>query len=99
MSGSFFERDVCTFIIENPAASDFNDIMNLRVEYYDRCFPILIKGTSMNEQEVQAMYRLEQGQTYTATKGTNFYLLWQATTESRGRFAFSIWHQTTPGIG
>ena len=32
-------------------------------------------------------------------KGLNFYLLWQATTENRGRFAFSIWHQATPGIG
>lgn len=97
MTGEFFERDVCTFIIENPGSSDFNDIMYLRIEYFQHCFPVLIKGPSLYNPI--SMYRLEVGQTYTATKGLNFYLLFQATEELRGKFAFSLWHQSTPGIG
>ena len=97
MTGSFFERDVCTFIIENPPSSDFNDVMYLRMEYFQHCFPVLIKGSSLFDP--LAMYRLEAGQTYTATKGLNFYLLFQATMEKRGKFVFSLWHQATPGIG
>ena len=90
MTGQFFDRDICTFIIENPSSSDFNDMMNLRIEYFKDCFPMLIKGTSLYKPE--SMFRLNIGQTYTAGKGLNFYLLWQATTENRGQFAFSIWH-------
>ena len=90
MTGQFFDRDICTFIIENPSSSDFNDMMNLRIEYFKDCFPVLIKGTSLYKPEI--MYRLDIGQTFTARKGLNFYLLWQATTENRGQFAFSIWH-------
>ena len=97
LTGQFFERDVCTFIIENPSGSDFNDIMYLRMEYFENCFPVLIKGESLFNPV--SMYQLEIGQTYTALKGTNFYLLFQATTESRGKFIFSLWHQTTDGIG
>ena len=80
--GEFFERDICTFIIENPSSSDFNDVMNLRIEWFRNCFPVLIKGTSVYEP--MAMYRLDVGQTYTATRGYNFYLIWQATAELRG---------------
>ena len=82
MTGQFFDRDICTFIIENPSSSDFNDMMNLRIEYFKDCFPVLIKGTSLYKPEI--MYRLDIGQTFTARKGLNFYLLWQATTENRG---------------
>jgi len=82
MEGTFYERDVCTFIIENPGASDFNDIMNIRIEYAKNCFPILVKGTSL--QNPVSMYHMNIGQTFTATKGMNFYLLWQATAENRG---------------
>ena len=46
--GGFFEGDICTYIIENPSTSDFNDVMNLRIEMFWHCFPVLIKGTSVN---------------------------------------------------
>ena len=45
--GEFYERDICTFSIENPSSSDFNDVMNLRIEWFRDCFPVLIKGTSV----------------------------------------------------
>ena len=33
LSGEFFERDVCTFVVKNPSATDFNDMMYLQIEY------------------------------------------------------------------
>lgn len=45
--GTFLVGDTCNFKITNPYASDLNDIMYMRVEYYKRCFPILIKGESL----------------------------------------------------
>lgn len=75
--GGFYNNDLCSFKITNPYASDYNDVMFMRVEYYKNCFPILIKGESMVNPV--AMYRPKAGQNYTALKGINFYLLWQAT--------------------
>lgn len=47
IGGEFFIDDVCSFIIKNPSSSDFNDLMKIRVEYYENCEPVLVKGTSL----------------------------------------------------
>ena len=74
LDGTFLKGDTCNFIITNPYASDYNDVMYLRVEYYRNCFPILIKGESLANPV--AMYEIKAGQDYTALKDINFYLLW-----------------------
>ena len=71
--------------------------MYIRLEYFIDAIPILIKGTSYYDPI--EMYEMEIGQVFSATKGINFYLLFQATSESRGKFIFSLWQSTTPGIG
>ena len=95
--GTFLKGDTCNFKVTNPYSSDYNDMMYLRVEYYTRCFPILIKGESLVNP--LSMYRVNAGQDYTAPKGINFYLLWQATAESSGDFVFRIWYKSVNGYG
>ena len=47
VGGEFFINDVCSFIIKNPSSSDFNDLMKIRVEHYENCYPVLIKGVNL----------------------------------------------------
>ena len=54
--GTFVQDDICNFKITNPVAADLNDVMYMRMEYYVRCYPILIKGESLANPI--ALYRL-----------------------------------------
>ena len=71
--GTFLFGDTCNFRIANPALSDLNDMMYLRVEYFKDCKALLVKGSSL--LDVRAMYKIKAGQEYTAQKGINFFLL------------------------
>jgi hypothetical protein len=95
--GTFLIGDTCNFKITNPYASDLNDVMYIRVEYFARCKPVLVKGESLVNPI--AMYELRAGQDYTALKGINFYLLWMSTDESSGDFVFRIWYKSVSGYG
>lgn len=46
-----------------------------------------------------AMYELSPGQTYTAPRGINFYLLFIAEEEVSGDFVFTIWFNPVSGYG
>ena len=46
-----------------------------------------------------AMYKLNAGQDYSALRGINFYLLWEATDESSGDFVFRLWFKSVSGYG
>lgn len=87
--GTFVKGDLCNFKITNPVMTDLNDVMYLRLEYFARCRPVLIKGESL--QNPIAMYQLSKGQDYTALRGINFYLLFISEEESSGDFVFRIW--------
>ena len=52
--GTFLKGDTCNFRIENPYASDLNDVMYFRLEYFQRCKPTLVKGESL--ENPTAMY-------------------------------------------
>ena len=95
--GTFLVGDLCNFKVTNPVASDLNDVMYFKLEYANRCNAILIKGESLSNPI--ALYRLSIGQSYTALKGINFYILFQATEETSGDFAFKIWYNNVSGYG
>ena len=95
--GTFLKGDLCNFKVANPVASDLNDVMYLKLEYLKRCKAVLIKGESLANP--LAMYSLDVGQSYTALKGINFYLLFEATEETSGDFAFAIWYNSVTGYG
>jgi len=95
--GTFLLGDLCNFKITNPSKSDMNDVMYIRLEYYARCKPILIKGESL--ENPIAMYTLNIGQDYTALRGINFFLLFISTDESSGDFVFKIWFNSVAGFG
>ena len=95
--GTFLVGDMCNFKVTNPVASDLNDVMYFKLEYTKRCTAVLIKGESLDNPF--AMYRLSVGQSYTALKGINFYLLFIATDETSGDFAFTISYNSVSGYG
>ena len=95
--GTFLKGDLCNFKVTNSVASDLNDVMYMQLEYAKRCKAVLIKGESL--ENPLAMYNLSVGQSYTALKNINFYLLFQATEESSGDFAFKIWFNSVNGYG
>lgn len=71
--GTFLKGDLCNFKVTNSVASDLNDVMYMQLEYAKRCKAVLIKGESL--ENPLAMYNLSVGQSYTALKNINFYLL------------------------
>jgi len=95
--GTFVLGDLCNFKVTNPVMTDLNDVMYLRLEYFARCSPILIKGESL--QNPIAMYKLNKGQDYTALRGINFYLLFISNDETSGDFVFRIWFNMVSGAG
>ena len=95
--GTFLVGDLCNFKVTNPVASDLNDVMYFKLEYVNRCKAVLIKGESISNPI--ALYRLAVGQSYTALKGINFYILFEATEETSGDFAFKIWYNNVSGYG
>jgi len=93
--GTFLKGDLCNFKVTNPVAADFNDVMYLKLEHKKRCNAILIKGESLANP--MALYKLKVGQSYTALKGINFYILFEALEESSGDFVFKIWYNSVSG--
>ena len=81
IDGTFLVGDTCNFQITNPS-KDLNDIMYLRIEYFTRCSAFLLKGESIDKPK--AIYRLKAGQEVSALKGSNLFLLWQATKDTSG---------------
>ena len=55
----------------------------------------MTKGSSLTQ--LKARYLVGAGQTFTATKGTSFYLLFESTSTSRGEFAFTTWFTRVDG--
>ena len=95
--GTFLVGDLCNFKVTNPVSSDLNDVMYFKLEYIDKAKAVLIKGESLSNPK--AMYKVKVGQTFTALKGFNFYLLFEALDETSGDFAFKIWHNNVSGYG
>ena len=71
--------------------------MYVRLEYIVRASAIIVKGDSLSNP--LAMYRMSPGQSYTALRGINFYLLLQAHEESSGDFVFKVWYKNVSGWG
>lgn len=97
LSGVFLLGDVCSFKIQIPESADLNDMMYIRIEYLDDATATLIKGTTFDNPQI--MYSMSAGPVYTATQNVNFYLLFQSTAMTSGKFVFSIWFNTMPGTG
>ena len=56
--GTFLKGDLCNFKVTNPS-TDLNDVMFMRIEYFKRCNPVLIKGESLVNPI--ALYKLNAG--------------------------------------
>lgn len=80
-----------------PYTTDLNDVMYLRIEYLYNTKAILIKGENLVEP--MAIYDMYAGQTYTATKGINLFLLFEGLQMQAGDFVFTLWYQSTSGAG
>lgn len=97
MDGVFRIGDVCSFKIQIPESTDLNDMMYVRVEYLSYATATLITGQTFDSPKI--MYDMQAGRTYTATKNTNFYLLFQSTSQVSGQFVFTVWFKKIPGDG
>ena len=65
-------------------------MMYMRVEYVHNTKASLIKGNSLLDPF--ALYELDEGHDYSATKGVNMFLLFEALSETSGDFVFKIWY-------
>ena len=72
-------------------------MMYMRVEYLYNAKATLIKGNSLLDPI--AMYQLDEGHDFSATKGVNFFLLFEALSISSGDFVFKIWYNKVSGSG
>jgi len=97
IDGTFVRGDLCSFQITNPSQSDLNDVMSIRIEFLDRTNAWLLKGESIDEPSI--MYEIKAGQTYTAPRYVNFYLLFEATTTLSGKYVFTTWWDSADGYG
>jgi hypothetical protein len=97
LSGKFQLGDVCSFKITIPGSADLNDMMYIRIEYLQDCTATLIKGITFDQPQI--MYSMQAGQVYTATQNVNFYILFKSTSQTSGKFVFTIWFKTLPGSG
>ena len=97
IEGKFQLGDLCSYKIAIPSSTDLNDMMYLRIEYLHNADATLIKGNSLLDPI--AMYSLDEGHDFSATKGVNFFLLFEATSISSGDFVFKIWYNSVSGSG
>jgi len=97
IEGKFQLGDLCSYKIAIPSSTDLNDIMYLRVEYLHNAKAILIKGNSLLDPIAQ--YSINAGADFSATKGVNFFLLFESTHISSGDFVFKIWYKSVSGSG
>ena len=95
--GKFYRGDLCSFKVAIPYTTDLNDVMYFRIEYLYNTKAILIKGENLVEPI--AIYEMYAGQTYTATKGINLFLLFEGQQMQAGDFVFTLWYQKTSGSG
>ena len=58
---------------------------------------ILIKGNSLLDPT--ALYQVDLGHDFSATKGVNIFLLFESLTVSSGGFVFKIWYNSVSGSG
>ena len=72
-------------------------MMYMRVEYLHNTKATLIKGNSLLDPI--AMYSLDEGHNFSATKGVNMFLLFEALSISSGDFVFKIWYNSVSGSG
>ena len=69
--------------------------MYLRVEYMSSAKATLVKG--QNLLNPSSMYEIDEGHDFTATKGINFFLLFEALSISSGDFVFKVWYNKLDG--
>jgi hypothetical protein len=73
-------------------------MMYVRFEYMDKAVATIIKGKSLHAPD--AMYEdVGAGTVFTGTAGVNFWLLFEATSQSSGEFVFTLWFKETSGEG
>ena len=97
IEGKFQIGDLCSYKIAIPSSTDLNDIMYLRIEYLHNTKAVLIKGNSLLDPIAQ--YTIYPGADFTATKGVNFFLLFESLHISSGDFVFKIWYKNVSGSG
>ena len=91
IEGKFQKGDLCSYKISIPSSTDNNDMMYLRVEYMHNAKATLVKGKNLLSPD--SMYSIDEGHDFSATKGTNLFLLFEATHISSGDFVFVIWYK------
>jgi hypothetical protein len=98
LDGRFIVPDVCSYKVAIPSFADLNDHMYFRMEYSNNCASTLIKGKTLDKP--MSMYEnIKAGQTFTATRGINFFIMFQATAQVSGQYVFSIWFKNVSGSG
>ena len=97
IEGKFQKGDLCSYKVSIPSSTDLNDMMYMRVEYLHNTKATLIKGNSLLDPI--AMYSLDEGHNFSATKGVNMFLLFEALSISSGDFVFKIWYNSVSGSG
>ena len=97
IEGKFQLGDLCSYKIAIPTSTDLNDIMYMRIEYLHNAKATMIKGNSLLDPIY--IYQLTPGHDFSATKGINFFLLFEATNISSGDFVFKIWYRQVAGSG
>lgn len=90
LEGRFQKGDLCSFKITIPTNADKNDMMYLRIEYLNNAKASLIKGASLLDPD--SLYQVTPGHDFSASKGTDMYLLFESTSISSGDFVFKIWY-------
>jgi hypothetical protein len=97
VTGTFLKNDVCTFKITIPQATDLNDIMYIKFEYINNAEGTIVKGANL--VDAISLSKARAGQTYSATKGINFYVSFRALSTNSGDFVFKIWYKEVSGSG
>jgi len=90
-------NDICTFKITIPQATDLNDIMYVKFEYMSNAEGTIVKGSNL--VDAVSLSKVRSGQTYSATKGINFYISFRALSTNSGDFVFKIWYKEVSGSG
>lgn len=86
---------MCNYTIQLPVTADPNDVLTFSVEWISGAIGTLVQGSSLSE--ATRKYTLGSGQSYTARKGQNFYLLIEATTNAE--YAFKVKYTALAGTG
>lgn len=79
--------ELCTFKISNPASGDFNDVMYIKFENLTDVDAFLLKGAERSA--ITGKFQIKSGQTYTASPGIDFYLVFSAKT-TKADFSFAL---------